>query len=283
MQEMTTEALLALLKDAYPDKSWRLCAFDVNGHDTNSQTRKVTAIVFTESAISIHDPMSSLCGRGEQPDRYGMTEEHARLLRRHNRTYEKIYLERTQDLGHVFEQLAHAINTQPDLDPVMLLDDYGFTPWHSGGGCMAYALFNPDDSHVLVTDEDGSSLPKRFGEAMVGLYDTEGNEVKLFQRQTVRLFGETAECAVNALTEVLQVHYLEHASASLSEQAKQHVAQHGKQLALFWLHHSLPDGSKVKTEDGYTFVRTDGKWTDNELTFATLADIPSDFVVLDAN
>jgi len=280
MQEMTIEALLALLKQAYPNKDWRLCPFDVNGHEEDLQGRELNAIVFTEEAMSIHDPLSTTCGRGEQPDRYGLSEDHARMLRRHNRTYQKYYLNQVPDLSHVFEQLVHAINTQPDLDPVNLLDDYGFTPWHSGGGCMAYALFLPDDSHVLVTDEEGSNLPKRMGEALVGRYDSEGNEVQLYQRPTALQLGAVAETALNAFTEALQVHCFEVASIALAADAKQQIEEQGKRLAALWLHHSLPDGAKVKTEDGYTLVRVDGKWTDNDMTFETLADIPLDFTVL---
>jgi len=283
MQEMKTEALLALLKEAYPDKSWRLCPFDLKPREEGLPSQELNAIVFTEAAMSIHDPLSTTCGRGGQADRYGMSEDHARLLRRHNRTYEKYYLSQVPDLAYVFEQLVHTVNTQPNLDPVSLLDDYGFTSWHSGGGCMAYALFLPDDTHVLVTDEDGSNLPMRMGEAMVGLYDSEGSEIKLFQRETIRSFGTTAASALDAFTEALQVHYFGVATAALPADVKQQVEQQGRQLAALWLHYSLPDGARVKTEDGYTFVRAGGKWTDNDMTFDTLADLPLDFMVLEAN
>lgn len=280
MQEMTTEALLALLKEAYPDKSWRLCPFDIKAREEGQPSLALNAILFTEAAMSIHDPFSTMCGRGGQADRYGMSEGHARLLRRHNRTYERYYLNQVPDLAYVFEQLVHAVSTQPDLDPMGLLDDYGFTPWHSGGGCMAYALFLPDDSHLLVTDEEGSNLPKRMGEAMVGLYDCEGSEIKLFQRQTTNSFSATAASALDAFTDALQVHCFEVGTVALQPDVKQQIEQQGRQLAALWLHHSLPDGAKVKTEDGFTFVRVGGKWTDNDITFDTLADIPLDFTVL---
>jgi hypothetical protein len=283
MQEMTTEALLALLKETYPDKSWRLCPFDLRAREEGQPRQVLNAIVFTEAAMTIHDPLSTTCSRGRQTDRYGMSEDHARLLRRHNRTYEKYFLNQVPDLTHVFEQLAHVISTQPDLDPVSLLDDYGFTPWHSGGGCMAYALFLPDDSHLLVTDEEGSNLPKRMGEALVGLYDSEGSEIKLFQRQTIRPFSVTVASAVDAFTDALQVHCFGVATVALPADVKQQIERQGRQLAALWLHHSLPDGAKVKTEDGYTFVRAGGKWTDNDMTFDTLADIRLDFTVLEAD
>lgn len=283
MQEITTEALLALLKDAYPDKSWRLCPFDLKARAEGQPCQELNAILFTEAAMSIHDPLSTTCGRGGQADRYGMSEDHARLLRRHNRTCEKYYLNQVPDLTHVFEQLAHVISTQPDLDPVSVLDDYGFTSWHSGGGCMAYALFLPDDTHLLVTDEERSNFPKRMGEALVGLYDSEGSEVKLFQRQTTRSFSETTASAVDAFTDTLQVNCFGAATVALPADVKQQILQKGRQLAALWLHHSLPDGAQVKTEDGYTFVRAGGKWTDNDMTFDTLADIPLDFIVLEAN
>lgn len=58
----------------------------------------------------------------------------------------------------------------------------GFTPYHTGGGCMALMKELPDGGYVLITDVDDAALPRgNVIEVAIGRYDSDGC-----------VFGETA-------------------------------------------------------------------------------------------
>jgi hypothetical protein len=77
MKEMKTLELFALLQAAYPEKSWHLEPYSAKGAQHH-------AIHLSHEGFGIHNPFESECSRFEKADRYGLSEEHARLMRRHN-------------------------------------------------------------------------------------------------------------------------------------------------------------------------------------------------------
>lgn len=56
-------------------------------------------------------------------------------------------------------------------DPVQeALKAMGFEEWHTGGGCMAQALFLSNGVHILCTEDGGTELPSKDGWTL-GVYD----------------------------------------------------------------------------------------------------------------
>lgn len=169
MAAPSTHAVFNLLATAYPAKLWHYEAYHANGKPRH-------AITFAYRGAPIHDPFVTECRRFDKPSRYGLNLEHARLLRRHNRHYEMHVLGASVDLTQAFATIVAAIGSHPELIPKDYLDDFGFIEYTTGGGCMAYALFNPDGARIFVTDHDGSDFPDTLGAALVGLYRAESSE-----------------------------------------------------------------------------------------------------------
>lgn len=212
---MKTSALLAILEAAYPDKHWTVqTANDDNPH---------AAILLSVDEMAVHDPFASLCGRFQQPDRYGLSEEHARALRRHNRAYEDCHRGLAHDLHEIFERVVKEVASRTDADPVAILDDLGFQDHDAGGGLIVYALFDNRGWHVQLAAADGSGRPRTFSDAVIGLYDTIG-EVRvegpyifcLFRASmetpnfSFEAYGASHELAIYALKAGLQRHALQY-------------------------------------------------------------------------
>jgi len=50
---------------------------------------------------------------------------------------------------------------------------WGFTPYHTGGGCMAYGKEYNTGCHVLITDNGGCYLPDENDESVIiGIFDS---------------------------------------------------------------------------------------------------------------
>ena len=96
MKEMNTDELFALLQAAYPEKSWHLEPYMAKGMQHH-------AIHLSHEGFGIHNPFESECSRFEKVDRYGLSVEHARLMRRHNSHFVTYVLGSSQDLLHVFD------------------------------------------------------------------------------------------------------------------------------------------------------------------------------------
>jgi hypothetical protein len=173
MKEMNTAELFALLQAAYPQKSWHLEPYIAKGTQHH-------AIHLSHEGFGIHNPFESECSRFEKTDRYGLSEEHARLMRRHNSHFVTYVLGSSQDLLQVFDCVVDAVQNKPSLAPAAFLDDFGFARYDTGGGCVGYALFNPDGTYLYVTDRSGQALPKVMSEAWVGLYNADMQEIKCY-------------------------------------------------------------------------------------------------------
>lgn len=54
-------------------------------------------------------------------------------------------------------------------------ETYGFKVVETGGGCKAWRLDLEHGDYILLTDEDGISLPESWTTAIIGRYDVDGN------------------------------------------------------------------------------------------------------------
>lgn len=167
-----TLALYETLMAAYPDKEWHLEPYKAYDHERH-------AIMFSHNGTSIHNPLLSENTISDQPDRYGLSEEHAKRMAAHNQSFEIHAMGATYDLERLFESIKDLALSEPSANAEDVLTEMGLYKYHTGGGCMSYAIFNPDDSHIHITDDDGSGLPATMGEAMIGLYDAEGETKKI--------------------------------------------------------------------------------------------------------
>lgn len=168
-----TSALFDMLKAAYPQKEWDLVPYKAYDHERH-------AITFSHNGTSIHNPLLGENTITEQTDRYGLSEEHAQRMAAHNESYEIHAMGATYDLPNLFDRLKGMAVAHPEASTEDVLTEIGLYKYQTGGGCMAWAIFNPDDMHILITDEDGSALPATMGEAMLGLYDAEGDTMQLY-------------------------------------------------------------------------------------------------------
>lgn len=164
MKKIGTDHLFHLMQTAYPGKMWYLEEYTSNGEARH-------AILFSHDDIAIHNPMVSDCGRFAQPDFFGLSEEHARILRRHNRGYEDHLTGGTVDLKAVFDRVVEATRAQPPVCAETFLDDLGFALHETGPGQIAYALFDAEQNYLYVTDPSGSTVPAQLENLWVRLFD----------------------------------------------------------------------------------------------------------------
>ena len=150
MTTIPTNQLYLLLKTAYPVKDWQLVpdtTFMGSSH----------AIIMSHDGISIHNPMESDCGRFAQADRFGLAEEHARMLRRHNRKYALQLTGIDVDLLVIFDLVVAASKSNGSGSAEAFLDDFGFLPHENSPGRVAYLLEDRSNHQMLVTDRSGST------------------------------------------------------------------------------------------------------------------------------
>lgn len=166
---LKTEEIFSRLCKAYPDKNWYLEPYEVDGSERQ-------AIQFTKDGIGIHDPFGSDNGMEEQADRYGLSEEDAMLMERHNREFVTTVFKATANLPDLYDQIVQTVKESPQLSAADFLDALGLSVYGTGGGCVAFAIFNPDGAHIFVTDNSGQALPDAIGDSWVGLYGPDDSE-----------------------------------------------------------------------------------------------------------
>jgi len=167
MTNIPTNQLFLLLKTVYPEKNWQLIPY------TNF-TGTSNAIVMSHDGTSIHNPMESDCGRFEQADRFGLKEEHARMLRRHNREYALQLTGSEVDLRVIFEQVVAAAKSNGSGSAEPFLDDFGFQPRETSPGQVAYLLEDRANQQLRVTDRSGSTLPDLMRNVWIQLVGIDG-------------------------------------------------------------------------------------------------------------
>lgn len=173
MKKMKTSKLFTLLGQTYPDKEWRREPYIVEGEGRH-------AILFACNGTAIHNPFESDCGRFEMPDRYGLSEYHAKLMRIHNLGFEAQVSDGVQPLSFVFECVVDEIRLHPAADPERLLDAFEFTSVNVGRGELANILVNPDDSYLSIMDRNGDTLPRTMEDIWIRLFDSTGSMVKSY-------------------------------------------------------------------------------------------------------
>jgi hypothetical protein len=166
---LETEVVFSRLRSAYPEKNWYLEPYEVDGEERH-------AIQFTMNGIGIHDPFGSDNGMEEQADRYGLSEEDAVLMERHNREFVTTVFKATANLSDLYDQIVQTVKESPQLSAADFLDALGLSVYGTGSGCVAYAIFNPDGTHIFVTDNSGNALPDSIGDSWVGLYGPDDSE-----------------------------------------------------------------------------------------------------------
>lgn len=55
--------------------------------------------------------------------------------------------------------------------------DYGFEIWDLGGGTKGYGKQLPDGNRIILTNQEGDSLPTGETDALIGLYSSDGEEI----------------------------------------------------------------------------------------------------------
>ena len=167
MTNIPTNQLFLLLKTAYPDKDWQLVPYTTIMQTTH-------AIVLTYDGVSIHNPMESDYGRFLQADRFGLTEEHARMLRRHNRKYALQLTGGDVDLRVIFDLIVAASKSNRSGNTEAFFDDFGFELHETTPGRVAYHLEDRAGNKLLATDRSGSTLPDQIGNTWIQLVDLDG-------------------------------------------------------------------------------------------------------------
>jgi hypothetical protein len=167
MTTIPTNQLYLLLKTAYPDKDWQLVPYTTFMGSSH-------AIIMSHDGISIHNPMESDCGRFAQADRFGLAEEHARMLRRHNRKYALQLTGSDVDLRVIFDLVVAASISNGSGSAEAFLDDFGFLPHETSPGRVAYLLEDRSNHQLLVTDRSGSTLPDLMRNVWIQLVDIDG-------------------------------------------------------------------------------------------------------------
>jgi hypothetical protein len=149
---LETEVVFSRLRSAYSDKSWYLEPYKVDGEERH-------AIQFTMNGIGIHDPFRSDNG-----------------MERHNREFVVTVFKATVNLSDLYDQIVQTVKESPQLSAADFLDALGLSVYGTGSGCVAYAIFNPDGTHIFVTDNSGQALPDSIGDSWVGLYGPDDSE-----------------------------------------------------------------------------------------------------------
>lgn len=210
---METRELLKVLMLAYPNRGFFIKPYLINNNLHE-------CIMFIHGGDEIYNPFIGLDGDdlsdGAYAEEYGIfNQEHARLMRRHNLHYEAWVIHKFINLDVIYDNVVtwSKLEARAKEDPSAWLQDLGFTSYHTGGGCMAWCLEDPESkNYLLVTDKDGEGFPETYGAMLVGLYKDEGEPVKDNSAQfgerkkpmTEEELDDLAEAALNALCFTVQ-------------------------------------------------------------------------------
>ncbi|MEC4720380.1 hypothetical protein RY831_14555 [Noviherbaspirillum sp. CPCC 100848] len=97
-------------------------------------------------------------------------------MERHNREFVTAVFKATTNLAELYDQILQTVKESPQLPAADFLDALGLGVYDTGGGSLAYAIFNPDGEHIYVTDNSGQALPDAIGDSWVGLYGPDDSQ-----------------------------------------------------------------------------------------------------------
>lgn len=174
---MNTLELLHHLNKAYPKRG-----FYARPYTVGDQTGVV--IVFNHGGEEVYNPFLGMDGEPNDDayaEEYGIfNQDHARLLRRHNLHYEAWVIHKSVTLDVIYDNVASwsKIEARAAEDPSEWLQDLGFTEYHTGGGCMAWYLEDPETRRYLLVTDDDAGFPETYAEMYVGMYNSDGEQMK---------------------------------------------------------------------------------------------------------
>ncbi len=92
-------------------------------------------------------------------------------------------------------------------------------------------------------------------------------------------FEHTLNKALEAFWATIAEAYPSIATGDLAPDVAIRLREATAEAALRWLDSNLPEGSIIQTEDGYKLTRTDGEFTDGDMSYSSLTELGVDFTV----
>lgn len=173
---MNTDELIILLQTTYPQLDIYPMRYEFDGEEHY-------CIMLDHGGAGVHDPMCADDTRFiNENGFYGLTHEHAKLMRRHNLHYERTQGFDSFDLrlimSRVIEEAAKSV-CHAQGNPNEFLLDLGFEVCNSSG-VRVYRLDDPfTREFVLVYDDEGEGIPSTFAEIEMTRYSETGRQIGL--------------------------------------------------------------------------------------------------------
>lgn len=171
---MNTDELIMLLQTTYPQLDIYPMGYEFDGQEH-------FCIMLDYAGTSIYDPTTSTCSRFEvEGGYYGLSPEHAKMMRRHNLHYERTQLSDSFDLQvimrTIIEEAAKSIGRAQE-NPSEFLLDLGFEVCNSSG-VRVHRLDDPfTREFLLVYDDEGTGISSTFAEIEMTRYTESGDQI----------------------------------------------------------------------------------------------------------
>jgi hypothetical protein len=175
---MDTDTLLMLLQTTYPFLDIYPLRYEFEGEEHY-------CIMLDYTCTSIHDPIASATTSrfNAPPSFYGLSLDHAKLMRRHNLHFEYTQLWESFDLTEFMSRIIEESVSTPDRlaeNPREFLLDLGFEERDTGGGVKAYRLDDPfTKDYLLVYDNFGEGIPSTFADIEMARFSIKEDPVGL--------------------------------------------------------------------------------------------------------
>lgn len=173
---MNTDQLILLLQTTYPQLDIYPMRYEFDGEEHY-------CVMLDYAGTSVYNPTSSTCGRFVvDAGFYGLSAEHAKLMRRHNLHYERTQLGESFDLKAIMSRIIEEAATSichAQANPQEFLLDLGFEVCDSSG-IRVYRLDDPfTREYLLAYDDQGEGIPSTFSEIELTRYSESGHQIGL--------------------------------------------------------------------------------------------------------
>ena len=171
---MNTDELIILLQTTYPQLDIYPMRYEFDGEEHY-------CIMLDHAGTSVYDPTRSTCGRFVvEAGSYGLSPDHAKLMRRHNLHYERTQLWDCFDLQvimrGIIEEGGKSVS-HSQANPKEYLLDLGFEVCDSSG-VRVYRIDDPfTREFLLVYDDLGEGIPSTFSEIEMTRYSETGDQI----------------------------------------------------------------------------------------------------------